>query len=68
MPAALIVGAVEAGDIAQVAAVFDQAVAAGEAQQLIEILAGVRLSNPNFLVAAAVLCPVAMSYLSTPAC
>ncbi|DBA87350.1 hypothetical protein WJX77_006476 [Trebouxia sp. C0004] len=40
VPAALIVDAVNAGDIAQVAAVFDQAVAAGEAQQLIEILAG----------------------------
>ncbi len=42
MPAALIVDAVEAGDIAQVAAVFDQAVAAGEVQQLVEILAEVR--------------------------
>lgn len=53
MPAALIVDAVDAGDIAQVAAVFDQAVAAGEAQQLVDILAGVRLSNPTFLLAAA---------------
>ena len=42
MPAALIVDAVDAGDIAQVAAVFDQAVAAGEVQQLVEILAEVR--------------------------
>jgi len=42
VPAALIVDAVEAGDIAQVAAVFDQAVAAGEVQQLVEILAEVR--------------------------
>ncbi|KAL0052238.1 hypothetical protein WJX82_010393 [Trebouxia sp. C0006] len=38
VPAALIVGAVDAGDIAQVAAVFDQAVAAGEVPQLVEIL------------------------------
>jgi hypothetical protein len=54
VPAALIVDAVDAGDIAQVAAVFDQAVAAGEVQQLVEILAEVRLSNPRLLVAAAV--------------
>ena len=42
MPAALIVDAVDAGDIAQVAAVFDQAVAAGEVPQLVEILEEVR--------------------------
>ncbi len=42
VPAALIVDAVDAGDIAQVAAVFDQAVAAGEVQQLVQILAEVR--------------------------
>ncbi|KAL0027390.1 hypothetical protein WJX79_007691, partial [Trebouxia sp. C0005] len=46
VPAALIVDAVDAGDIAQVAAVFDQAVAAGEAQQLVDILAGA-ISVPN---------------------
>lgn len=70
MPAALIVDAVDAGDIAQVAAVFDQAVAAGEVPQLVEILEEVRTAitakalvcqrqtnivcNPILLIAAAI--------------
>ena len=49
MPATLIVDAVEAGDIAQVAAVFDQAVAAGEVPQLLEILAEVRMAIISLL-------------------
>lgn len=46
VPAALVIDAVAAGDIAQVASVFDAALAAGEAQQLIAILQEVR---PQFL-------------------
>ena len=42
VPAALVIDAVAAGDIAQVASVFDAALAAGEAQQLIAILQEVR--------------------------
>ena len=50
VPAALVIDAVAAGDIAQVASVFDEALAAGEAQQLIAILEEVRPLFPRAML------------------